>query len=236
VAGPYQSIQQAVSQAEEDLGPVYLLANNAGYSKPARFEDTSMADFKGMMDVNFMGAVQLAHCVVSGMKGRRDGRILFVSSQAGLSGIFGFTAYSASKFALRGMAEALAMELKPYKVTVTVSFPPDTETPGFAKENETKPEETRLISESAGLYSPDSVAQACLTDTLKGRFMSTVGFEGFIQAMLCAGMAPVTSLFELCVQVSTMGLLRLVSVWYLFKFDRIVHRCMETRDQKKKKL
>lgn len=63
------------------------------------------------MDVNFMGAVQLAHCVVSGMKGRRDGRILFVSSQAGLSGIFGFTAYSASKFALRGMAEALAMEV-----------------------------------------------------------------------------------------------------------------------------
>ena len=63
------------------------------------------------MDVNYIGAVQVAHCVIGSMKGRREGKILFVSSQAGLSGIFGFTAYSATKFALRGMAESLAMEV-----------------------------------------------------------------------------------------------------------------------------
>ena len=64
-----------------------------------------------MMQVNYIGAVQVTHCIVPGMKGRREGKIVFVSSQAGLSGIFGFTAYSASKFALRGLAEALAMEV-----------------------------------------------------------------------------------------------------------------------------
>ena len=63
------------------------------------------------MDVNYLGAAQCAHAVVTGMKGRREGSIVFVSSQAGFCGIYGFGAYSASKFALRGLAEALSMEV-----------------------------------------------------------------------------------------------------------------------------
>ena len=59
-------------------------------------------------------------------------------------------------------------QLKPYNVTVTVSFPPDTDTPGFIEENKDKPEETRLISESAGLFSPDIVAKALLNHSLVG--------------------------------------------------------------------
>ena len=53
--------------------------------------------------MNYFGAAQFSRAVVSGMKSRREGGIVFVSSQAGLSGIFGFAAYSASKFALRGL-------------------------------------------------------------------------------------------------------------------------------------
>ena len=139
------------------------------------------------MQVNYIGAVQMTQCVVKGMKSRNEGKILFISSDAGLCGVFGFTSYSATKFALRGLAEALAMEvlniifsirwynigkkifiwqLKPYNVTVTVSCPPDTETPGFVDENKDKPDETRLISETAGLCSAESVANSSLLDTL----------------------------------------------------------------------
>ena len=63
------------------------------------------------MEVNYFGSAQVSHAVISNMKGRREGGILFVSSQGGLCGIYGYAAYSASKFALRGMAEALAMEV-----------------------------------------------------------------------------------------------------------------------------
>lgn len=63
------------------------------------------------MAVNYLGAAQCARAVVAGMKGRREGAVVFVSSQAGLCGIYGFGAYSASKFALRGLAEALSMEV-----------------------------------------------------------------------------------------------------------------------------
>lgn len=63
------------------------------------------------MAVNYLGAAQFSRAVISGMKGRREGSIVFVSSQGGLCGIYGFAAYAASKFALRGLAEALAMEV-----------------------------------------------------------------------------------------------------------------------------
>jgi hypothetical protein len=55
---------------------------------------------------------------------------------------------------------------KPYGVTVTLSLPPDTDTPGFAEEQKSKPEETRLISESAGLFSAEKVAKQTLDDAL----------------------------------------------------------------------
>ena len=57
-------------------------------------------------------------------------------------------------------------QLKPYNVTVTLGFPPDTDTPGYAEENKDKPEETRLISEASGLHSPESVAKVLMKDCL----------------------------------------------------------------------
>lgn len=229
VAAPFEDVNNAVTYAEKLLGPVYLLANSAGYCRAGAFEDLTMDDFHDMMRINYLGSVQVSRCVVDGMKSRRDGRILFISSDAGLGGVFGYTAYSATKFALRGLAEALSMELKPYRVTVTVSFPPDTDTPGFAIENEDRPDETRLISEAAGVCSAETVARACLSDTMNGRFMSTVGREGYFQALLCAGTTPVKSAFELVFQVCIMGLLRLMAIFQLNKFDRIVLGCAENR-------
>ena len=64
-----------------------------------------------MIDVNYLGSVYATRAVVPGMKRRNGGRIIFVSSQAGQVGLYGFSAYSASKFALRGLAESLQMEV-----------------------------------------------------------------------------------------------------------------------------
>jgi len=63
------------------------------------------------MDVNYFGSVFATRAVISEMKTRRQGRIVFLSSQAGQVGLFGFTGYCATKFALRGLAEALQMEV-----------------------------------------------------------------------------------------------------------------------------
>lgn len=63
------------------------------------------------MDLNFFGGVNVTKAALKGMKDNNGGRIVFISSQAGQVGVFGYTAYSASKFALRGFAESLQMEV-----------------------------------------------------------------------------------------------------------------------------
>jgi 3-dehydrosphinganine reductase len=84
-----------------------------------------------MMKLNYLGGVYCTRSVIESMKKRKFGRIMFVSSQAGQIGIFGYTSYSASKFALKGLAESLQMEVKPYNIYVSIAYPPDTDTPGF---------------------------------------------------------------------------------------------------------
>lgn len=66
---------------------------------------------QNLMAINYLGSVYPSHAVIPTMKERRMGRIVFVSSQAGQLGLFGYTAYSPTKFALRGLAEALQMEV-----------------------------------------------------------------------------------------------------------------------------
>lgn len=68
------------------------------------------------MNLNYFGTLYCIKAVLPGMKERRNGHIVITSSQAGMIGIFGFTAYSASKFALRGLAEALDMEVTKYSL------------------------------------------------------------------------------------------------------------------------
>lgn len=91
-----------------------------------------------MMDINYIGSVNVTRASLSSIKQVDNGRIVFVSSIAGQLGLYGYTAYSASKYALRGLAECLQMELYPYNIRVTLAHPPDTDTPGFEVENKVK--------------------------------------------------------------------------------------------------
>jgi 3-dehydrosphinganine reductase len=155
------------------------------------------------------------------MKKRGSGRIVLVSSQAGQTGVFGFSAYSASKFALVGFAQALRMELKPYGVNVSVAYPPDTDTPGYEIENRIKPEETRIISETSGLFQSEDVASGIISGIRSGDFSIYCGLDGWMLANLCAGMSPASSILEGLTQVVIAGPLRLIAMVYTAHFDRI---------------
>uniref|UniRef100_A0A8C9ZNJ3 3-dehydrosphinganine reductase n=1 Tax=Sander lucioperca TaxID=283035 RepID=A0A8C9ZNJ3_SANLU len=166
VSSDYSQVESVIKQAQEKLGPVDMLVNCAGLAISGKFEDVEVDRFKKLMEVNYLGSVYPTRAVITTMKERRMGRIMFVSSQAGQIGLFGYTAYSPSKFALRGLAESLQMEIKPYNIYVTVAYPPDTETPGLAEENKTKPLETKLISETSGVCQPDQVAKIIVRDAI----------------------------------------------------------------------
>lgn len=151
---------------EEKVGSIYMLINCAGQAICGVVEDFSVADIKTLIDVNYLGTLYPIQAVVPGMKARNEGIIVVTASQAALIGMFGYSIYSSCKFALRGLAESLRMELKPFNISVTLSLPPDTDTPGYENENKTKPEETKLISESGGLADPNVVAEALINDAL----------------------------------------------------------------------
>lgn len=208
-----------------------MLVNCAGTSVTGKFEDIEVNCFERLMAVNYLGSVYPSRAVIATMKERRMGRIVFVSSQAGQLGLFGYTAYSPTKFALRGLAEALQMEVKPYDIYVTVAYPPDTDTPGFAEESKTKPLETKLISETSSVCQAEQVARVIVKDAIQGNFNSSVGSDGYMLSILTSGMSPVTSITEGLQQVVCMGIFRIIGLFYLGSFDSIVRRCMMQREK-----
>ena len=150
--------------------PIDVLINNAGVTMPGHFLELPQAKFEELMRTNYFGPVYVTRTVLPAMVERGKGDVAFVCSLAGLMGIFGYTAYSASKFALRGFAEALRYEMKPKGIRVTVCYPPDTDTPQLAFEDPYKPAETRAIAGNAKALSADVVAATLLQGIVAGRF------------------------------------------------------------------
>ena len=163
-------IGTAVATLTDALGPVDVLVCSAGQARPGYFLDLDPALFRQMMDVNYFGTVNAVRAVVPSMIERRKGSIVGVSSAAGLVGVFGYTAYTPTKFALRGFLESLRGELKPYGIHVGCSFPPDTDTPQLADENRYKPKETKAISGTIKPLSAERVARSIVDGIEKERF------------------------------------------------------------------
>lgn len=116
------------------------------------------------------------------------------------------------------------MELRPHKISVTVSFPPDTDTPGFEAEQVGKPAITAAISEEGGLEAPSAVAEAALADALSGEFISSVGLNGAVLTSLCSGMMPTKSWLRRAGQVVSMSILRIVGLHFLYTCGRTVEK------------
>ena len=139
------------------------------------------------------------------MKQRGTGRIVFLSSQAGQLGVYGYTSYCSTKFALKGLAESLQMELARDNIYITLVFPPDTDTPGLKEENKTKPKETQLINETSGVLLADEVARKIIRATRNGSFTCSYGLNGFLLTWLTCGAQPVTTIGEIILAIFIYG-------------------------------
>ncbi len=151
-------------------GKVDVLVNNAGVVMPGRFIELPMAEFHSMMNINYFGTVHMCRALVPHMIENGGGRICNVSSLAGVIGIYGYSAYAASKFAICGFSQALRAELWPHGIAVSVCMPPDTDTPQLAFENQFKPAETKAVAGTVKPLSADQVAQAIARGIAHGQF------------------------------------------------------------------
>lgn len=201
---------------------VYLFCC-AGQAEPHYFEDSKPENFEKAIKTNQLGSIYSTRAFLPYIK---SGTICLCSSMGGQIGVFGFSSYSPTKFALRGFAECLHMELCNSPVHVQIAFPPDTDTPGYELENRSKPKETHLVSEQGGLSKPEQVAKVMLKEATSPtpRFYVYFTFEGWMLCALTSGMSPVSTLGDALSQVSAMSLFRFVSLFYLKDWWTIIRK------------
>jgi len=116
-------IERAVAEAERAFGRIDVLVNNAGYGYLAAIEEGEEKEIHAIFDTNFFGAVAVTKAVLPGMRARGHGFIVNIASVGGVTGHAGSGYYSATKFALEGMSEALAQEVEPLGIHVLIVEP-----------------------------------------------------------------------------------------------------------------
>jgi len=177
VAEPAE-VERSLEYLTNEVGLPDLLINSAGVAKPGYAQNLELAVFDWMMAVNYFGTVYVTQTLLPAMIDRGSGYIVNIASLAGLLGVFGYTAYGASKFAVRGYSDTLRAEMKPHGLGVSLVFPPDVDTPQLAYENQFKPPETKLLAGGAAAISPDQAARTILNGVARGAYVIIPGFEG----------------------------------------------------------
>ena len=124
-----ESLKNAIDHVTSEAGRIDVLVNNAGYGLVGALEELSMEEIKAQYETNLFGLVRVIQAVLPTMRKQRSGRILNLSSGAGLFGYPGGSAYVSSKFAVEGLSESMAYELEPFGIRVILIEP------GFVQTN-----------------------------------------------------------------------------------------------------
>jgi NAD(P)-dependent dehydrogenase (short-subunit alcohol dehydrogenase family) len=119
----HEEVRAVIARAEEAFGGIDVLVNNAGYGLVGAAEETESNEYRPMFEVNFFGLAEVTRAALPGMRRRRAGHIINLSSLVGFVGAQGLSFYSASKFAVEGFSESLAKEVGPFGIRVTVIEP-----------------------------------------------------------------------------------------------------------------
>ena len=163
--------------AHIEAHPANMLINNAGVATPGRFLEQESHHHRQHMDINYFGAVNMCRAVLPQLVERGGGHVVNVGSLLSVMGIYGYSSYAASKFALYGFSECLRAELWPHKVHVSVLLPPDTDTPQHAAEMALLPEETKAIAGNVKMLSAEQVADVMLKGMAAKKFELIPGLE-----------------------------------------------------------
>jgi 3-dehydrosphinganine reductase len=162
-----------MKEAIKIFGIPDIVITSAGVGQADLFGNICHQAFDALMKTNVYGTRSVIAALLPSMK-ERGGQIVILSSAAGLMGMFGYTSYAASKYALVGFAECLRSELKCHGIAVTLVCPPEVDTPFLLNEAGIPPE-ARAMKNFAGTLQPSSVAAAILKGIIQKKFMVIPG-------------------------------------------------------------
>uniref|UniRef100_M4B3A7 3-dehydrosphinganine reductase n=1 Tax=Hyaloperonospora arabidopsidis (strain Emoy2) TaxID=559515 RepID=M4B3A7_HYAAE len=233
----FASVQKAVDAANKFHGRATdHVVCSAGYAVPGYIVDQDVSLHKSIMDVNYFGALHAIKAALPAMvqcseKEGNDGHIVLVGSGLGLISWVGYSQYSASKYALRGLAESLRNELKLYGIRVSIFYPGNIDSPGYVLENRTKPAETKTIEGVSALVQPEDVAQSLINGISDGQFSITNDIMIFFLRILGNGVAP---RYNTMLETVMLPLLIPIQVGFGFFMDFTVWQAKRARENKPK--
>ncbi len=169
------ALRAAISEAVSTLGRPSMLICSAGITATGVFAEIGPGTHRRTMEVNYFGTLDAVRIVLPHLV--PGGQIAIVSSAAALTGLYGYSGYAPSKFALRGLAEVLRVELAERNIGVTLCMPPDTDTPQLAAEIPLRPEVTSKVAALGRTLSADAVAEALVKGMAANRFLVLPGLS-----------------------------------------------------------
>jgi len=186
----HADVQRKIIEAVERFGIPDILINSAGIGTADYFENISYEQFDRAMKINVYGTRNTVSAILPFMKQKGHGHIVNISSLAGLIGMFGYSLYGTTKFAVVGFSECLRGELKRFNIRVTLVCPPEVQTPFLEAESKTLPPESRAVKNLAGLLTPQQAAGAIVRGIRKKKFLVVPGAAArflFLQHRLSNG-------------------------------------------------
>lgn len=174
----YGDLKIVINQIGNDYGGIDILINNAGSIQCGRFEDNEIGEMEQIFHTNYWGMVNSSRLALPWLKKSAHAAVGFVSSIAGYTGLFGYSHYAPSKFAIAGLAECLRMEFKDYLIGVTIIYPPDTQTPLLDYEHQNTLPECKALSKGAKIMSAKSVAKKFVKGIQNKKFEVLCNSEG----------------------------------------------------------
>lgn len=177
------AVRAGVQSVIDQLGHIDVVICNTGFARCGTSWELDDATYRRLYDVNFIGHVNVVRSVVPHLRERRSGNICLVSSMLGFFSVYGYGAYSASKYAITGLGEALRQELLFDDVDVKVFYPPTTQTPGLESENVGKPAIVWAVESENSFtktYTAEQVASAVVNCIPGKRFENMIGFDSWL--------------------------------------------------------
>jgi 3-dehydrosphinganine reductase len=163
-------------KAAESSGAPDVLFNSAGVLREGYFETIPDETFRETMEINFFGVLNSIRAALPYMK-KRGGRIINISSVAGMLGVFGYTPYCSSKFAINGLTEALRFELKPAGIRMHLVCPPEFDSPMVDELNKNRTPENRAHVQIIPPYDIDTIVRDIFRGLKKDRYLIIPGMR-----------------------------------------------------------
>lgn len=170
-------VEAGIASAVKTMGGLDLLINSAGILREGYVEKLADQDYRQTFEINYFGTLHMIRGALPFLKTSGRGQIVNIASVAALTGVFGYTAYCSSKYALLGLSEALRAELKPQGIKVQVVCPPEFDSPMVDMLDQTRTPENQAHTLTIPKLGVSAVVDAIMSGLDKSTFLIVPGAQ-----------------------------------------------------------